>query len=107
MTSGRNDDTTALHEINRQNPTVIAIRRLATDRLYPTEAAMNELHPTSPQPSDAEPEPAPPGTPPHIAVAPGLLDHQHTVIREPGENDESYQSRCELLAVLLDFVQPG
>jgi hypothetical protein len=50
---------------------------------------------------------APPSTPPHIAVAPGLLDHDHTVVREPGESDESYQSRCELLAILLDYAKQG
>ncbi len=50
---------------------------------------------------------APAGTPPHIAVAPGLLDQEHTVVREPGESDERYQSRCELLTVLLDFAKKG
>ncbi len=65
---------------------------------------MSEVRPTPPQPLASEPELAPPGTPPHIAVAPGLLDQQHTVIREPGETDERYQSRCELLAALRDFA---
>ena len=53
----------------------------------------------------AERKLAPPGTPPHISVAPGLLDHEHTVIREPGESDESYQSRCELLRALIDHAK--
>jgi hypothetical protein len=57
-----------------------------------------------PQPDDAEPEFAPPGTPPHIAVAPGVLGRPLTVIREPGDSDETYQRRCELLAVLLDHA---
>jgi hypothetical protein len=50
---------------------------------------------------------APPGAPLHIAVAPGLLDQEHTVIREPGESDENYRSRCELLAALLDYAKQG
>jgi hypothetical protein len=56
---------------------------------------------------DTPSELAPPSTPPHIAVAPGLLDRDHTVVREPGETDESYQSRCELLAILLDHAKHG
>ncbi len=46
----------------------------------------------------------PAGTSPHVSVAPGLLDQPHTVVREPGETDERYQSRVELLAALLDFA---
>jgi hypothetical protein len=61
---------------------------------------MNEAFPAQ----SATPELAPAGTPPHIAVVPGLLDQKHTVVREPGETDERYRSRCELLAVLLDFA---
>jgi hypothetical protein len=48
---------------------------------------------------------APPDAPLHIAVAPGVLDRQHTVIREPNESDESYRSRCELLAALTTYVK--
>ena len=58
-------------------------------------------------PADSQPELAPFGTPLHIAVAPGLLDHEHTVDREPGESDERYQSRCDLLAVLLGYAKQG
>lgn len=58
------------------------------------------------RPPAPQPELAPPGTPPHIAVAPGALDHAPTVIREPGESDERHQSRCELLAILLDHARP-
>jgi len=53
------------------------------------------------------PELAPSGSPPHIAVAPRVLDQEHTVVREPGESDERYQSRCELLTILLDFAKQG
>jgi hypothetical protein len=47
---------------------------------------------------------APAGTPPHIAVAPGLLDQEHVVIRDADDTDESYQSRCELVALMLDYA---
>ena len=53
----------------------------------------------------ASPELAPPSAPLHIAVAPGVRDGQHTVIREPNESDESYRSRCELLATLTSYVK--
>ena len=62
-------------------------------------------HQTLPRSHDAEPELAPPGTPLHIAVAPGMLDRKQTVVREPGESDERYQSRCDLLAALLDYAR--
>jgi hypothetical protein len=51
------------------------------------------------------PELCPPGSEPHIAVAPGLLDRAHKIIREPGESDERYEARCELLDVLVDFAK--
>jgi hypothetical protein len=60
---------------------------------------MNKLSPVQ-----AAPPPDPADTKPHIAVAPGLLGQQHTVVREPGESDERYRARCELLGVLLDFA---
>lgn len=56
-------------------------------------------------PAPHHPELAPFGSPPHLTIAPGLLDQEHTVVREPGESDERYQSRCELLAILLDFAK--
>jgi hypothetical protein len=59
-------------------------------------------------PPDApHPELAPAGTPPHIAVAPGLLDHEHVVIREDDDTDETYQSRCDMVAALLDYARKG
>jgi hypothetical protein len=65
---------------------------------------MNEIRPPRRRvaaPSDL----APPGAPLHIAAAPGLLDRKQTVAREPGESDERYQSRCDLLATLLDYAR--
>lgn len=58
-------------------------------------------------PADSQPELAPFGAALHIAVAPGLLDQEHTVEREPGESDEHYQSRCNLVAALLDYAKQG
>jgi hypothetical protein len=52
-----------------------------------------------------KPELAPPDAPLHVAVAPGLLDQKHTVVREPGESDERYRSRCELFAALLGYAK--
>jgi hypothetical protein len=48
---------------------------------------------------------APRDAPLNVAVAPGVLDRQHTVIREPNESDESYRFRCELLARLTSYVK--
>jgi hypothetical protein len=40
---------------------------------------------------------------PTVIVAPELRGRRDfAVIREPDETDEDYQSRCELVAVLLD-----
>jgi hypothetical protein len=66
---------------------------------------MNEIRPARRRRTGTKPELAPSGTPLHVAVAPGLLDEKHTVIREPGESDERYQSRCDLLAALLDYTK--
>jgi hypothetical protein len=65
---------------------------------------MNEIRPPRRR-AEAPCDLAPPGTPLHIAVAPGLLDGKQTVVREPGESDERYQSRCDLLAALLDYAR--
>jgi len=53
----------------------------------------------------AEPELAPPCTPLHIAVAPGLLGCEHGVVREPDESEESYQSRCEPSGALTTYAR--
>lgn len=66
---------------------------------------MNEIRSARRRRVQAKLELPPPGPPLHIAVAPGLLDRKHTVVREPGESDERYQSRCELLAALLDHAK--
>lgn len=66
---------------------------------------MNEIRRTRRPRAETPPDLPPAGTPLHIAVAPGLLDREQTVVREPGESDERYQSRCDLLAALLDYAR--
>ncbi len=68
---------------------------------------MNEIRPPSSQPHDAEPELAPPGTPPHVAVAPGVLDKEHVVIRADDDTDEDYVARSRLFAAALAFARKG
>jgi hypothetical protein len=59
------------------------------------------------QPSEAklDPELAPAGTPLHVAVAPGLLEQEHTLIREPDESDADYESRRQMFAAVLDYAR--
>jgi len=66
---------------------------------------MNEIAPPRRRRKRSEPELAAPASPPHVAVAPGLLDQEHVVTREPGESDERYRSRCELLAAVLKYAK--
>jgi len=54
---------------------------------------------------DAELEPA--GTPPHVAVAPGLLDGDHIVTREADDTDADYEARRRLLAAALRVARQG
>jgi hypothetical protein len=53
------------------------------------------------------PELAPPGAPPHVAVAPGVLDQAHVVIRADDDSDEDYAARCRVFAAALDFARKG
>jgi len=52
-----------------------------------------------------EPELAPPGTAPHVAVAPGLRDQTHVVVRAEDDTDEGYEARSRLLAAALAFAE--
>jgi hypothetical protein len=65
---------------------------------------MNEIRPPRRRRPAKQPDLAPHGRPPHIAVAPAVLGRTLTVVREPGDTDESYQRRCELLTVLLEHA---
>jgi hypothetical protein len=49
------------------------------------------------------PELAPPGTPLHVAIAPGLRDQAHVIIRAEDDTDEDYEARSRLLAAILAF----
>lgn len=48
---------------------------------------------------------APPGTPTHVAVEPGLLDQDHVVIRADDDTDEDYQGKQRLLVAVLAVVR--
>jgi len=52
-----------------------------------------------------QPELAPPGSPPHVVVAPGLLDQEHVVIRADDDTDEDYEARCRVFAAALAFAR--
>jgi hypothetical protein len=56
---------------------------------------------------DHQPELAPFGALPHVAVAPGLLDQQHVVIRGDDDTDEDYAARCRMFAAVLNFARNG
>jgi hypothetical protein len=63
---------------------------------------------TRPSPrTHQHPELAPPGSPPHIAVASDLLDQEHIVAREDDDTDEDYEARCRLSAAVLRFARHG
>ncbi len=64
---------------------------------------MDQLPPT-PAPA-RQPELAPPGTPLHVAVAPGLRDQVHVIIRAEDDTDEDYEARSRLLAAILAFPE--
>jgi hypothetical protein len=66
---------------------------------------MNEIRPILPH--DDEPELAPSGTPPHVAVAPGLLDQQHIVIRDEEDTDEDYAAKQRRFDAALAFARRG
>jgi hypothetical protein len=59
------------------------------------------------QPDDGSSELAPPGTPPHVAVAPGVLDQEHVVIRAADDSDEDYEARRRVFAAALKFARKG
>ncbi len=66
---------------------------------------MNEIRPPRPRRAKPQPELAPPGTPPHVAVAPGLLDHEHIVIRADDDTDEDYADKQRQLDAVLAFAR--
>ena len=61
---------------------------------------------TKPRRSAApQPDLAPAGTPLHVAVAPGLLDSEHTVIRAEDDTDEDYEGKQRLLDAILAYAK--
>jgi hypothetical protein len=68
---------------------------------------MNEIRPPRPRRPKPRPGLAPPCTPPHVAVAPGVLDHEHVVIRAADDTDEDYATRTRVFAAALTFARKG
>jgi len=68
---------------------------------------MNEISPPPRRRAKPQPDLAPAGTPPHVAVAPGLLDREHVVTREDDDTDADYDARCRLLAAALRVARQG
>jgi len=58
------------------------------------------------RPVASAPEHAPPGAP-HVAVAPGVLDQAHVVVRAVDDSDEDYAAHCRVFAAALDFAREG
>ena len=59
------------------------------------------------RPAHQQPELAPTGSPRHVSVAPGLLDHDHSVIRSDDDTDEDYEARRRIFAAALSFARKG
>jgi hypothetical protein len=70
----------------------VAAEKLATSRTRTDLRPMNEIRSARRRRTGTKPELGPAGTPLHVAVA-------------PGESDERYQSRFDLLAALLDHAK--
>jgi Arc/MetJ-type ribon-helix-helix transcriptional regulator len=51
--------------------------------------------------ASSQPRSAPSDTPAHVAVAPGLLDHEHVVVRDEEDTDADYEARRRLLDLAL------
>jgi hypothetical protein len=49
---------------------------------------------------------APADAPPHVAVAPGVLDQDHVVVRDD-DTDENYAARSRVFAAALAFARNG
>ena len=57
------------------------------------------------RPDGAEADLAPAGTPLHVAVAPGVLDKEHVVIRADDDTDEDYEAKQRLLDAMLAYAK--
>lgn len=56
-------------------------------------------------PGDRQPELIPLDAPLHVAVAPGLLDREHVVIRADDDTDEDYESKQRLLDAMMAYAK--
>ena len=68
---------------------------------------MNEIRPPRRRRAKSQPELAPAGAPPHVAVAPDLLQKEHVVIRADDDTDEDYEARRRVFAAALAFARKG
>lgn len=66
---------------------------------------MNEIRPPRRRRAAPQPDLAPAGTPLHVAVAPGLLEGQHVVIRAEDDTDEDYAAKQRLLDAMLAYAK--
>ena len=66
--------------------------------------AVNKAHKLE-LPEDSSSELTPAGSPPHIAVAPGVLDREHVVIRADDDTDADFERRSRLLTAALAFAR--
>jgi hypothetical protein len=68
---------------------------------------MNEIDPPRRRGTKPQPELAPAGTPSHVAIAPGVRDREHVVIRSADDTDEDYEARRKVFAAALAFARKG
>jgi hypothetical protein len=61
---------------------------------------MDQPTPAPSQPDETKREPS-------VIAAPGLLDREHTLIREADETDAEFEARCRLFHALLDHAKQG
>jgi hypothetical protein len=66
---------------------------------------MNEIRPPRRRRAETLPDLAPPGTPLHVAVAPGLLEQKHVVTRDDDDTDEDYEAKQRLLDAVLAYAK--
>jgi len=67
--------------------------------------AMNEIRPPRRRRIEIQTDLGPPGTPLHVAVAPGLLEQQHVVIPDDDDTDEDYEAKQRLLDAMLAYAK--
>lgn len=66
---------------------------------------MNEIRPPRRRRAATPPDLAPEGTPLRVAVAPGLLERKHVVIRDDDDTDEDHEAKQRLLDAMLAYAK--